>query len=111
MFRVAHGQEGAITRCFDSMRGSQLLVLDAEGLNCALPIREAKKALQGVRTAGRLEICATDPGAVKDFEGFCRATGNELVVSSQEGNIFKFVVKRLKQEHPDGYDPGHRIAR
>ena len=43
-------------------------MLDAEGLNCTLPIREKKKALQGVRTAGLLEICATDPGAVKDFE-------------------------------------------
>ena len=71
-------------------------VLDAKGLNCPLPILKAKKALQGVPAGGLLEIFATDPGAVKDFEAFCRSTGNELVTSSQEGNVFKFVIKRLK---------------
>ena len=71
-------------------------VLDAKGLNCPLPILKAKKALQGVPAGGLLEIHATDPGAVKDFEAFCRSTGNELVASSQEGNVFRFVIKRLK---------------
>lgn len=71
-------------------------VLDAKGLNCPLPILRAKKALQGVPTGGLLEIHATDPGAVKDFEAFCRQTGNELLASSQEGKVFKFVIKRLK---------------
>jgi len=71
-------------------------VLDAKGLNCPLPILKAKKALQGVPAGGLLEIYATDPGAVRDFEAFCRATGNELVTSSQEGNVFKFVIKRPK---------------
>jgi tRNA 2-thiouridine synthesizing protein A len=69
-------------------------VLDARGLNCPLPILKAKKALQTVPTGGTLEIQATDPGAVKDFEAFCRTTGNELVSSSTEGGIYTFVIKR-----------------
>lgn len=71
-------------------------VLDAKGLNCPLPILKARKALQGVPAGGLLEIHATDPGSVKDFQAFCRQTGNELLTSSQEGNVFKFVIKRLK---------------
>jgi len=71
-------------------------VLDAKGLNCPLPILKAKKALQGVPAGGLLEIYATDPGSVKDFEAFCRQTGNELLASSQDGNVFKFVIKRLR---------------
>ena len=71
-------------------------VLDAKGLNCPLPILKAKKALQGVPAGGLLEIHATDPGSVKDFEAFCRQTGNELLASSQEGNVFRFIIKRLK---------------
>jgi len=71
-------------------------VLDVKGLNCPLPILKAKKALQGVPVGGLLEVYATDPGAVKDFEAFCRSTGNELVASIQEGNVFKFIIKRLK---------------
>ena len=72
------------------------VVLDAKGLNCPLPILKARKALQGVPAGGLLEIHATDPGSVKDFDAFCRQTGNELLSSSQEGNVFKFVIKRLK---------------
>lgn len=69
-------------------------VLDVKGLNCPLPILKAKQALKNVPAGGVLEIHATDPGAVKDFEAFCRVTGNELVTTSRDGNVFKFVIKR-----------------
>ncbi len=71
-------------------------VLDTKGLNCPLPILKAKKALTTIATGDLLEILATDPGSVKDFESFCRQTGHELVSSTQEGNVFKFVIKRTK---------------
>ena len=69
-------------------------VLDAKNLNCPLPILRAKKALLGIPPGSLLEVHATDPGSVKDFEAFCRATRNELVTSSQDGKVFKFVIKR-----------------
>ena len=69
-------------------------VLDVKGLNCPLPILRAKKALKDIPTGGTLQVLATDPGAVKDFEAFCRTTGNELVESKAEGNVFSFVIKR-----------------
>ena len=68
--------------------------LDAKGLNCPLPILRAKKALQGLNPGGTLEVLATDPGAVKDFEAFCRTTGNELVESSTEGKVYRFILRR-----------------
>ena len=70
-------------------------LLDAKGLNCPLPILRAKKALKDVAMGGTLEVLATDPGAVKDFEAFCRATGNELVASNVDGKVYSFVIKRL----------------
>ena len=63
-------------------------LLDAKGLNCPLPILRAKKALKDVAMGGTLEVLATDPGAVKNFEAFCRATGNELLASKADGKIF-----------------------
>jgi tRNA 2-thiouridine synthesizing protein A len=69
-------------------------LLDVKGLNCPLPILRAKKALKDVPTGGTLQVLATDPGAVKDFEAFCRTTGNELVESKQDNNVFSFVIKR-----------------
>ncbi len=68
--------------------------LDAQGLNCPLPILRAKKALQTLKPGGTLEVLATDPGAVKDFQAFCRTTGNELVESTTEGKVFRFVLRR-----------------
>lgn len=68
-------------------------VLDAKGLNCPLPILKAKKALKDVPTGEVLEILATDPGAVADFEAFCRQTGNELLETSTEGDVYKFLIK------------------
>ena len=68
--------------------------LDAKGLNCPLPILKAKKALKEVATGGTLEILATDPGAVADFEAFCRTTGNELLEHSEEGGVYRFVLKK-----------------
>lgn len=69
-------------------------VLDVKGLNCPLPILRAKKALKDIPAGGTLQVLATDPGAVKDFEAFCRTTGNELLESSNENNVFSFVIKR-----------------
>ena len=69
-------------------------VLDAKGLNCPLPILKAKKALKDVPGGGTLEILATDPGAVADFQAFCRTTGNELVEHSEEGGIYKFLLRK-----------------
>ena len=70
------------------------VTLDAKGLNCPLPILTARKALKEVPDNGTLEILATDPGAVADFEAFCRQTGNELMEHSEDGDIFRFLIKK-----------------
>lgn len=69
--------------------------LDAKGLNCPLPILKAKKALAPMANGETLEILATDPGAVKDFEAFCRTTGNKLLKHSQEGKTYSFLIERV----------------
>ena len=70
-------------------------VLDVKGLNCPLPILRARKALKDVPMGGTLQILATDPGSVMDFEAFCRTTGNELMESKQEEKTYSFLIKRM----------------
>ena len=67
--------------------------LDAKGLNCPLPILKARKALKEVPAGGTLEVLATDPGSVADFQAFCRQTGNELVEHSVEDSVYRFLIK------------------
>jgi tRNA 2-thiouridine synthesizing protein A len=69
-------------------------ILDVKGLNCPLPVLRAKKALKDIAVGATLEVLATDPGAVKDFEAFCRTTGNELVESKVEGKVYSFLIRR-----------------
>ncbi len=68
--------------------------LDASGLNCPLPILRAKKAITSLSAGQVLRIIATDPGSVKDFEAFCKQTGNELLESGEEGGKFVFLIKK-----------------
>ncbi len=68
--------------------------LDASGLNCPLPILRAKKAISSLSEGEVLRIIATDPGSVKDFEAFCKQTGNELLESGEEGGKFVFSIKK-----------------
>jgi len=69
-------------------------LLDAQGLNCPLPILKAKKAIGEVPVGGTLEVLATDPGSVADFAAFCKATGHALVESSADKGVYRFLIRR-----------------
>ena len=69
--------------------------LDAKGLNCPLPIIKAKKMLKSLPEGDLLNIESTDPGSVADFAAFCRQTGNELVSSDANGDIYNFQIKKV----------------
>jgi tRNA 2-thiouridine synthesizing protein A len=68
--------------------------LDAKGLLCPLPVLKARKALKALAQGDTLEVLATDPGAVKDFVAFCRTTRHELVESTDDSGIFRFVIRK-----------------
>ena len=68
--------------------------LNAEGLNCPLPIIKAKKMLKTMAPGDVLNVRATDPGSVADFAAFCSQTGNELLSSGSEGDVYTFQIKR-----------------
>ncbi len=67
--------------------------LDAKGLNCPLPILKAKKAIGEGPKGGTLEVLATDPGSVADFQAFCKTTGNTLVEHSEGAGVYRFLIK------------------
>ena len=69
-------------------------VLDTKGLNCPLPVLKTKKAMGQVPSGGILQVLSTDPGSMADFEAFCRQTGNELLESKTEGDVFVFLIRR-----------------
>jgi tRNA 2-thiouridine synthesizing protein A len=69
--------------------------LDAKGLKCPLPVLKARKALKALPAGGILRVLATDPGAVKDFEHFCKTTGAQLLDCREEaGGVLVFTLKK-----------------
>ena len=69
------------------------VTLDVKGLNCPLPILRAKGAIKDMPAGQTLEVLATDPGSVADFEAFCRATGHELLETGEDEGVYRFLIK------------------
>lgn len=70
------------------------VVLDAKGLKCPLPVLKARKALKDIPAGGTLRVLATDPGAPKDFEHFCKTTGCELLDCHEEEGVLAFLIRK-----------------
>ena len=67
---------------------------DATGLNCPLPILRAKKVLNTLTSGDVLYVISTDSGSVKDFDAFCKQTGNELMESTEAEGKFHYYIKK-----------------
>ena len=68
--------------------------LDARQLACPLPILRANKALSQMSSGQVIKVAATDNGSPKDFEEFCRQTGNELLSSTENDGEYVFLLRR-----------------
>lgn len=69
-------------------------ILDVKGFNCPYPILRAKKLLHTMQPGQVLEVQATDPGSVKDFDHFCKQTGHALVEFKDDGKVFTYLIRR-----------------
>jgi tRNA 2-thiouridine synthesizing protein A len=77
------------------MRAMPDKTLDTKGLACPLPILKTKKALSELPKGAKLEVLATDPGSVPDFQAFCATTGNLLVEHSEQAGVYRFVIQHV----------------
>ena len=68
--------------------------LDLKGFNCPIPIVKTAQAMKGLTSGDLLEVLATDPGSVPDFTAWSKSTGNELVEQTEEGGVFRFVLRK-----------------
>ncbi len=69
------------------------LKVDATGLSCPLPIVRTAQAMKTVATGDLVEVLATDPGSVKDFDAWSKSTGHALVEQGSAEGKFRFVLR------------------
>jgi tRNA 2-thiouridine synthesizing protein A len=67
--------------------------VDASGLSCPLPILRATQAMKSVSSGDLVEVIATDPGSVKDFEAWAKSTGNTLIEQDVSDGKYRFVLR------------------
>ncbi len=68
--------------------------VDATGQKCPMPILMTAKAAKELEAGQVMLIIATDAGARSDVPAWVTQTGNELVESTEEGDVLKFYVRK-----------------
>ena len=73
--------------------------LDARGMNCPMPLVNARKEVGKLQTGQVLKVLATDRGSVADFQGWAKVAKNvELVAQETESadgkDVYVHYVKR-----------------
>jgi tRNA 2-thiouridine synthesizing protein A len=82
-------KEAVMTRVIEEVHQ-----LDVKGLQCPMPIVKTAKAMKELISGDVIQVIATDPGSVKDFAAWAKATGNELLESSAIDGVFRFVLRK-----------------
>jgi tRNA 2-thiouridine synthesizing protein A len=71
------------------------ITIDTKGMRCPLPVLKARKAMKDLAPGATMMVLATDPGAVKDFEHFCRVTGATLLDCREDAEgVFAFTLQK-----------------
>ena len=72
----------------------EVRILDVKGLNCPMPLLKAKKALNEMAALEQLQVLATDPGSVRDFEVFCQQSGHVLLSSEENNGTYTYLLQK-----------------
>ncbi|MCG8492906.1 MAG: sulfurtransferase TusA family protein [Sneathiellales bacterium] len=68
-------------------------LLDTTGLNCPLPVLKTKKKVKELAVGDVLTVIATDPASVIDFAHYCHVSGNILLSSDEENQVFTYKIE------------------
>ena len=76
------------------MSDTGVVLVDAIGLECPLPLLKAKRALNAVGPGGRVRVLATDAGSVRDFRVFAEQSGHRLLSSDEENGVYRYLLEK-----------------
>jgi tRNA 2-thiouridine synthesizing protein A len=68
--------------------------LDARGLLCPEPVMLLHKHMRALAAGEVLTVLATDPSTHRDFHNFCEFLGHELLSEEQEGDEFRYRIRK-----------------
>lgn len=68
--------------------------IDTSGQCCPVPMIETNRAIKTLKPGEVLEVIATDIGSKMDIPTWCGRTGHELLRIEEDGNTFRFYVRK-----------------
>ncbi len=68
--------------------------LDCKGMLCPMPVVKTKGAIKQLNVGEVLEMISTDPGSMPDMQAWAKQTGHELLEATDEGDFFRFIIKK-----------------
>jgi len=70
--------------------------LDCVGLYCPEPVFRTRLELDKMAVGEVLEVVADDPAAEEDIKSLVKRTGHEMLKSSKEGDVIRFLIKKIR---------------
>ncbi len=68
--------------------------VDAKGMSCPMPVLMTAKGIKDLAVGDVMLVEVTDGGARSDIPAWATQTGNELVESSEDGDVLKFYIRK-----------------
>jgi TusA-related sulfurtransferase len=58
--------------------------LDVRGVKCPIPVVKAKKEIDTMAVGDQLEVLATDPGSMPDFQGWAKTSKHAILKAQRK---------------------------
>lgn len=70
------------------------LEVDARGQSCPMPVVLARKGVNNLQSGQVMALEATDPGSCGDIPSWARDTGHELLATSEQAGVYRYVIRK-----------------
>jgi tRNA 2-thiouridine synthesizing protein A len=68
-------------------------IIDATADRCPMPLLKAKRSMAEVQSGDVIQVLATDPGSVRDFQSLTRLAGHDVESEQIDGIWHHWITK------------------
>jgi len=77
-----------------TMNERPVQTLDMKGMNCPMPLIWARNMMDMLAPGDTLEVLATDPEAIRDFQAYANSTGHDLLEWSEARGQVRILIRK-----------------
>ncbi len=70
------------------------ITIDAKGQKCPMPVLLTSRGIKKIDPGQLMLVEATDGGSKSDIPSWAKDTGNELVETSEDDGVFRYLIRK-----------------